>query len=111
VNYLVSVLVLIAQCCITTAAVDLPTYASTECTPPTNIDEILSSPPSKQQCMCGLTFAELGEAAMRNMQAEEAADRSSNQEPEVPEIGVKAAAAASYGPNSGSGSGSGDGTG
>jgi hypothetical protein len=33
-----------------------------------NIDEVLSSPPGRLQCMCGHTFAELGEAAMRRLQ-------------------------------------------
>ncbi len=33
-----------------------------------NIDDVLDSPPAKQRCMCGNTFAELGEAAMRSLQ-------------------------------------------
>lgn len=33
-----------------------------------NIDDVLNSPPAKQRCMCGNTFAELGEAAMRSLQ-------------------------------------------
>jgi len=32
-----------------------------------NIDDVLNSPPAKQRCMCGNTFAELGEAAMRSL--------------------------------------------
>ncbi len=36
-----------------------------------NIDDVLSSPPGKQQCMCGNTFAELGEAAMKRLQTVE----------------------------------------
>ncbi|KGB79453.2 hypothetical protein CNBG_5291 [Cryptococcus deuterogattii R265] len=50
-------------------ALSLPTYE--KCHRSTdNIDSIISSPPNmKTWCMCGKTFAELGEAAMKRMQA------------------------------------------
>ena len=36
---------------------------------PNQIDNVLMSPPSAKQCQCGASFAELGEAAMRRIQA------------------------------------------
>ena len=39
--------------------------------PAPDIDAIISSRPSSKYCQCGYTFAELGEAAMRRMQAQE----------------------------------------
>lgn len=62
-----------SQCTISSSAVNLPSYefspSSSE-----NIDDILASPPSKNRCMCGSTFAELGEAAMRRLHEAEAED-------------------------------------
>ncbi|WWC90774.1 uncharacterized protein L201_005711 [Kwoniella dendrophila CBS 6074] len=59
----------VPSCCLTLNALNLPTYECAQSnTPPTeNIDTILSSPSAKDLCMCGSTFAELGEAAMRRM--------------------------------------------
>ncbi|OWZ42130.1 hypothetical protein C356_03575 [Cryptococcus neoformans c45] len=55
-------------------ALSLPTYE--KCHRSTdNIDSIISSPPNmKTWCMCGKTFAELGEAAMKRMQAADRED-------------------------------------
>ncbi|KAE8542611.1 hypothetical protein D1P53_001392 [Cryptococcus gattii VGV] len=52
----------------------LPTYDPCIC-PDNEIDSIISSPPDvKKWCMCGKTFAELGEAAMKRMAAAEQND-------------------------------------
>ncbi|XAO25735.1 hypothetical protein I312_104564 [Cryptococcus bacillisporus CA1280] len=52
----------------------LPTYDPCLC-PDNEIDSIISSPPDvKKWCMCGKTFAELGEAAMKRMAAAEQND-------------------------------------
>lgn len=60
-----------SQCAIQVASVVLPTY--TECTDATDVDfnRILSSPPAERPCLCSKTFAELGGAAMKRMQAHE----------------------------------------
>ncbi|WVQ68116.1 uncharacterized protein L199_006322 [Kwoniella botswanensis] len=58
----------VPSCCLTLNALNLPTYETAHSPPVENIDTVLSSPPTKHQCMCGSTFAELGEAAMRRMQ-------------------------------------------
>ncbi|KAK8854833.1 hypothetical protein IAR55_003572 [Kwoniella newhampshirensis] len=63
--------VLIPSCFCTLSALNLPTYDDAHRTPQENIDAILSSPPTSKQCMCGITFAELGEAAMRRLQVAE----------------------------------------
>ncbi|WVQ99930.1 hypothetical protein IAU59_007073 [Kwoniella sp. CBS 9459] len=64
----------VPSCVLTMNALDLPTYETAHKSPQENIDDILSSAPSKNLCMCGSTFAELGEAAMRRAQATEQED-------------------------------------
>ncbi|WVR07466.1 hypothetical protein IAU60_004508 [Kwoniella sp. DSM 27419] len=61
----------IPSCVLTGNTLNLPTYETAHDTPREDIDAVLSSPPSKTRCMCGSTFAELGEAAMRKMQVVE----------------------------------------
>ncbi|WWC63208.1 uncharacterized protein I303_105808 [Kwoniella dejecticola CBS 10117] len=89
----------VPSCCLTLNALDLPTYEVAHSAPPENIDSIISSPPGKNLCMCGSTFAELGEAAMRRMQSveQEEEDERINQSISPPPIGSR----------TGSGSGSG----
>ncbi|OCF42751.1 hypothetical protein I317_03482 [Kwoniella heveanensis CBS 569] len=64
----------VPSCVLTMNALDLPTYETAHKSPQENIDDILSSAPSKNLCMCGSTFAELGEAAMKRAQATEQED-------------------------------------
>ncbi|WVQ81909.1 hypothetical protein IAT38_004036 [Cryptococcus sp. DSM 104549] len=64
----------VPSCCCTANALHLPTYETAHCSPADNIDAILASPPTKHRCMCGSTFAELGEAAMKRMQMAEQED-------------------------------------
>ncbi|WVW85676.1 hypothetical protein I302_107714 [Kwoniella bestiolae CBS 10118] len=61
----------VPSCTLTLNALNLPTYETAHSPPIENMDTILSSPSAKHQCMCGSTFAELGEAAMRRMQSVE----------------------------------------
>lgn len=49
-----------------------------------DIDAILNSPPTSKKCMCGFSFAELGEAAMRRMQQQEQQEEAeSGREPDL----------------------------
>jgi len=58
----------IPSCCCTVSSLILPTYDIAD-NDRGNIDEIFTAAPSENKmCMCGSSFAELGEAAMRKMQ-------------------------------------------
>ncbi|ORY35614.1 hypothetical protein BCR39DRAFT_511144 [Naematelia encephala] len=59
--------VIVPSCCCSTSSLDLPTY-SRDSGQTQSIDDILNGPPDERQCMCGHTFAELGEAAMKRLQ-------------------------------------------
>ncbi|WWD19019.1 hypothetical protein CI109_103476 [Kwoniella shandongensis] len=61
----------VPSCCCTLNALSLPTYETAHRSPQEDIDAILSSPVTSKQCMCGATFAELGEAAMKRLQVAE----------------------------------------
>ncbi|WWC71630.1 uncharacterized protein I206_105588 [Kwoniella pini CBS 10737] len=81
----------VPSCCLTLNALDLPTYEVAHSAPTENIDSIISSPPGKNLCMCGSTFAELGEAAMRRMQSveQDEEDERINQTLNPPPIGSR----------------------
>ena len=62
----------VPSCTCTVAALNLPTYSSdTRAEDQLDLDATLSSPLTSKKCMCGASFAELGEAAMRKMHAQE----------------------------------------
>ncbi|WVN90233.1 uncharacterized protein L203_105469 [Cryptococcus depauperatus CBS 7841] len=68
--------VCVPSCYCVSDALNLPTYETSQPSlSPSDMNHILSSPPNpKKWCMCGSTFAELGEKAMKKMQAAERDD-------------------------------------
>ena len=62
----------VPSCTCTVAALNLPTYSTdTRDEDQLDIDATISSPLTSKKCMCGTSFTELGEAAMRKMHAQE----------------------------------------
>ncbi|WVQ81908.1 hypothetical protein IAT38_004035 [Cryptococcus sp. DSM 104549] len=62
------------SCRCTKASLTLPSYESAHSAPADNIDAIITSPPTKDRCLCGSTFAELGEATLKRWQRMEEED-------------------------------------
>ncbi|KAL7423927.1 hypothetical protein Q5752_001512 [Cryptotrichosporon argae] len=61
--------VLVPSCCCTTPTLDLPTYDTPPASPPKLApdDHMFDRPLYLEKCLCGQSFAQLGEAAMRRM--------------------------------------------
>lgn len=61
----------IPSCHCVSDALHLPTYNRSNTSPWETIDEFMASQPDDKACMCGWTFAELGEAALKKMRMTE----------------------------------------
>ncbi|EAL23539.1 hypothetical protein CNBA1860 [Cryptococcus deneoformans B-3501A] len=63
--------IFLPSCHCVSDALHLPTYNRSNTSPWETIDEFMASQPDDRACMCGWTFAELGEAALRKMRMTE----------------------------------------